>query len=385
MFRVEQYNSIFSIYIYILFLLPIIILALFGKKSKLLNTVISIILILFLFGSLSLQMWEFVAFFVVELLLVYFFFLFRLLCSSELVYYIIFALSVAPLAVIKYYGRTSYASYIGFTGASYISFKIWEILFEIHDGKIEKLNFLNVIGFLTFAPTFSSGPIDRYPSFISEMEKKTDRAEYVSGYLIPGIKKIILGMFYKFSIAFLINTYVMSRYETLSVKGAIAYMYAYTLYLFFDFAGYSLMAVGTGCLMGVKVMDNFNKPFLSRNLKEFWERWHISLSTWFGDFVYSRFVLNNVRNGLFKEPRKAARWASLFTMLVMGFWHGLYWHYILYGLYHGVLLVLTDIWIKSKTFRKVKKLKCYNLVSRIICFHIIAFGMLIFSGFLIAV
>ena len=76
MFRVEQYNSIFSIYIYILFLLPIIILALFGKKSKLLNTVISIILILFLFGSLSLQMWEFVAFFVVELLLVYFFFLF---------------------------------------------------------------------------------------------------------------------------------------------------------------------------------------------------------------------------------------------------------------------------------------------------------------------
>ena len=385
MFRVEQYNSIFSIYIYILFLLPIIILALFGKKSKLLNTVISIILILFLFGSLSLQMWEFVAFFVVELLLVYFFFLFRKRCSSELVYYIIFALSVAPLAVIKYYGRTSYASYIGFTGASYISFKIWEILFEIHDGKIEKLNFLNVIGFLTFAPTFSSGPIDRYPSFISEMEKKTDRAEYVSGYLIPGIKKIILGMFYKFSIAFLINTYVMSRYETLSVKGAIAYMYAYTLYLFFDFAGYSLMAVGTGCLMGVKVMDNFNKPFLSRNLKEFWERWHISLSTWFGDFVYSRFVLNNVRNGLFKEPRIAARWAFLFPMLVMGFWHGLYWHYILYGLYHGVLLVLTDIWIKSKTFRKVKKLKCYNLVSRIICFHIIAFGMLIFSGFLIAV
>ena len=292
-------------------------------------------------------------------------------------------MSIVPLAIVKGAAKSQYGSYIGFVGLSYICFKIWELIIEIHDGKIKKLKLIDVFGFLFFAPAFSSGPIGRYSSFLIESEKQMGRDVYINEYLIPGLKKIVLGMFYKFSMAFLISEYVLIRYETLSLKGAIAYMYAYTLYLFFDFAGYSMMAIGTGYLMGIKLPDNFNKPFLARNMKEFWERWHISLSTWFNDFLFSRFVLNNVRNGMFKNPKKAVRWAYLFTMLVMGLWHGLYLHYILYGLYQGLLLVLTDIWVKSKTFRKVKKMRYYNWISRFICFHLIAFGMLIFSGFII--
>ena len=284
------------------------------------------------------------------------FYFFKRRCNSEFIYYVIFTLSILPLAIVKLFGKTDYSSYIGFVGISYISFKVWELIIEIHDGKIEKFNFLDIIGFLIFAPSFSSGPIGRFPSFVSESEKMSNRKVYVSEYLVPGLKKIILGMFYKFSIAFVINEYIMSRYTTLSFKGSIAYMYAYTLYLFFDFAGYSMMAVGTGSLMGIKLPDNFNKPFLARNMKEFWERWHISLSTWFNDFLFSRFVLNNVRNGLFKTPRQATRWAYMLTMLTMGFWHGLYLHYILYGIYQGLMLIFTDIWIKSKTYRKVKKM-----------------------------
>lgn len=385
MLIVEQYNSLFSLYIYMALVLPIVILSLCGKKSKVLNLFVDIAMLLLLFGLLSLQMWEFVLFLIWELISIYAFYYFRKKCSSEWMYFVIFALSILPLAVVKLCGRTEISSYIGFVGMSYISFKIWELIIEIHDGKIEKLNFLNVLGFLIFAPSFSSGPIGRYPQFIEESEKTVDKNTYVTIYLIPGIKKIILGMFYKFSVAFLINEYVMARYETLSVQAAVVYMYAYTLYLFFDFAGYSMMAVGTGYLMGIKMPDNFNKPFLARNMKEFWERWHISLSTWFNDFLFSRFVLNNVRNGLFKNPKQAARWAYMCTMLVMGFWHGLYLHYILYGFYQGLLLVFTDIWVKSKTYRKVKKMRYYNCVSRFVCFHLIAFGMLIFSGFLIEI
>lgn len=385
MFKVEQYSSIFSIYIYLLLILPVVVFALFEKKSKVLNICISVVVIILLLGPLSLQMWEFVVYLMYELVIICFFLLFRRNCRSELVYYIVFALSLIPIIIIKYYGKSDYSTYLGFTGVSYISFKIWEILFEIHDGHVKKLNLLDVIGFVTFAPTFSSGPIDRYPSYILEMDKKLERRVYIYEYLVPGIKKILIGMLYKFTIAFFISTYVMNRYEGFSIKSAVAYMYSYTLYLFFDFAGYSMMATGTSYLMGVKLIDNFNKPFLSRNMKEFWERWHISLSRWFGDFVYSRFVLNNVRNGLFKEQKTAARWASVFTMLVMGIWHGLYIHYILYGLYHGVLLVLTDVWIKSKIFRRVKKMKYYDYGSRFFCFHLIAFGMLIFSGFWIGV
>ena len=383
MLKIEQYNSIFSIYLYLVLLLPVVILAFFEKKSKILNLLISAVMLGALFGLGSLQMYEFLAFLVTMLGLIYIFYLFRRCCSSEMFYFVIMSLSIFPLFFVKIMGKTHYASYIGFAGMSYISFKIWELLIQIHDGKIEKLSIVDAVGFLVFAPSFSSGPIGRYQSFLEESENKIKRTEYLKDYFFPGIKKIVLGMFYKFSLAFMINEYVMSRYEYLSLKGAIAYLYAYTLYLFFDFAGYSLMAVGTGYLMGIRLPDNFNKPFLARNMKEFWERWHISLSTWFNDFVFSRFVLNNTRNGLFQSPKKAARWAYMLTMLVMGFWHGLYLHYVLYGLYQGVMLVLTDIWVKSKKYRKVKKMKYYNAVSRAICFHIIAFGMLIFSGFLI--
>ena len=383
MLKIEQYNNLSYIYMYFVLVLPAVILSFWGKKSKILNLFISLVMIVMLFGPMSLQMWEFVIFLGVELFIIYFFYFFRKKCSSEFVYFFIMLTSIMPLAIVKGFGKTTYGAFIGFSGMSYISFKIWELLIEIHDGRIEKANILDILGFLCFAPSFSSGPIGRYPVFKQESEKKVAGKQYVSDYFVPGLKKIVLGMFYKFSIAFIISEYIMSRYESLSFKGAVAYMYAYTLYLFFDFAGYSMMAVGTGYLMGIKMPDNFNKPFLARNMKEFWERWHISLSTWFNDFLFSRFVLNNVRNGLFKNPKKAARWAYICTMLVMGFWHGLYWHYILYGVYQGVLLVLTDCWIKSKTFRKVKKMKYYDWVSRIVCFHLIAFGMLIFSGFLI--
>ena len=130
-------------------------------------------------------------------------------------------------------------------------------------------------------------------------------------------------------------------------------MYAYTLYLFFDFAGYSNFAIGTGRLLGIKVPENFNKPFLSHHMKEFWDRWHISLSKWFGDYLFSRIVLNTLRGGVFKSKKAAVRCAYMVTMTVMGIWHGFYWHYILYGIYQGIMLVLTDIYLKSKTFRKL--------------------------------
>ncbi len=167
-----------------------------------------------------------------------------------------------------------------------------------------------------------------------------------------------------------------------SIGTTILYMYAYTLYLFFDFAGYSNFAIGTSYILGVKAPENFNKPFLAHNMKEFWDRWHISLSKWFGDYLFSRFVLNTLRNGTFKSKKVAVRCGYMLTMLVMGLWHGTYVFYLVYGLYQGLMLVFTDVYVKSKTYRKFKKSKYYDVISRIVCFQIIAFGMLLFSGYL---
>ena len=159
-------------------------------------------------------------------------------------------------------------------------------------------------------------------------------------------------------------------------------MYAYTMYLFFDFAGYSAFAIGTSYVLGIKVPENFDKPFLAHNMKEFWDRWHISLSKWFGDYLFSRFVLNMVRSKKIKSKKTAIRCGYMLTMLTMGLWHGFYLFYITYGAYQGLMLILTDVYTKSKMYRNFKKSKYYDLVSRIVCFHIVAFGMLIFSGYL---
>ena len=120
-------------------------------------------------------------------------------------------------------------------------------------------------------------------------------------------------------------------------------------------------------------------------MKEFWERWHISLSSWFGDYVFKRFVLNNMRNGLFKNRKIAARWGNIVTMLLMGIWHGPYLFYVVYGLYEGLALVVTEIYLKSDLFKKFKQKPYYDIVSRIVCFQVIAFGMMLFSGYLFSI
>ena len=188
-------------------------------------------------------------------------------------------------------------------------------------------------------------------------------------------------MFYKYAMAYYVNEYFLTKISSdKAFVNIVLYMYAYTLYLFFDFAGYSNIAIGVGYLMGVKLPENFNKPFLACNMKEFWDRWHMSLSKWFSDFIYGRFVLNTVRSGKIKNMKVASRLAYLVTMVTMGLWHGFSLHYLIYGLYEGVLLLLTDIWTSSKRYRGFKKKKGYVWISRVVCFQFIAFGMLLFSG-----
>ena len=382
MSSLAQYDSFLSIYICLLATIPCVTLGLLGKRSKVVNLVVSAVMVITILGLQTFQMLQFLLFLIWELLLIYLYYGFRKRCSSDLMYYIVLALSILPIFIIRMAGALHfYDSYLGFVGLSYICFKIWQILLEIHDGSIEKLSFGDVLGNFLFFPSYSSGPIMRYQEFQNECQKALDRRIYVAEYLLPGAKKIILGLFYKYAIAFFINTYFLEKLpEGAAVGTVILYAYGYTLYLFFDFAGYSMIAIGYGTLMGIKLPENFNKPFLARNMKEFWGRWHMSLSNWFNDYVFGRFVLNNVRNGLFKNAKIAARWAYMFSMTTMGLWHGFSLHYLVYGLYEGAILVVTDLYVRSKLYRKVKKKKWFDWVSRVICFQFIALGMLIFSG-----
>ena len=273
---------------------------------------------------------------------------------------------------------------IGFIGLSYLNFKAIQMIIEIYDGAIKEVKFITLVYFIIFFPTLSSGPIDRYRRFEEDLNKTIEKKEYLDDYLYIGIRKIIIGLGYKFVLAYIINTMWMSKIPAdITFLNGLNYMYAYSMYLFFDFAGYSSFAVGTSYILGIKTPDNFNKPFLSKDMKEFWTRWHISLSKWFGDYLYSRIVLNSMRKKRFKSRFTASHVAQIITMLVMGIWHGLSIFYIIYGLYQGIVLVLTDIiQRKWKYYKKHKKEKWFQYLQIAVNFNVACFGLFLFSGWL---
>lgn len=383
MITTPQYGNFFSLYISLLAALPCVIMALCGRKSKIVNILVSIIMITCIIGWKHFQFLEFLLFLIGELVLIFFYNWFCRKHCSRAVFCLVFLFSLAPLLLVRFsYQLPINAELIGFVGISYMCFKVWQLLIEIHDRKITSLSLIDVLSFLLFFPSFSSGPIARYQNFLDEQKKSVEQHEYIFCYFVPGVEKIFQGLFYKFVLSHFINSCIMSHIpDVANFVNVILYMYSYTAYLFFDFGGYSLIAIGMGMLMGIRLPDNFNKPFLARNMKEFWERWHISLSTWFNDYVFGRFVLSNIRSKRIESPKVAARLGYLVTMLTMGLWHGFSLQYVLYGLYQGSLLVLTDLYIRSKIYRKWKKSRFFTPVSRIVCFQFISFGMLLFSGY----
>lgn len=382
---VSQYGSLFIIFFTILFLIPAVLMNIFQRRIKYYGMVLSIPMLILLQGTAEVSIILFLIFIVCEMILIFGYYFISRKTSSRFIYFCTLALSMLPILVVKGCIYTSYNS-LGFVGISYISFRIWQLIIEIHDKQIKQILFFDVLYFITFFPTLSAGPIDRYQRFKQDLDTIPSRKEYLSDYLWTGLEKIMRGIIYKFGVASFINKcIIMVLPDEHTFATVLIYMYAYTIYLFFDFAGYSSLAIGSSYILGIKVGENFNQPFLAHNMKEFWERWHISLSTWFGDYIYKRFVLNNLRNGLFKNKRTAARCGNIVTMLIMGIWHGPHLFYVVYGLYEGIALVITDIYLKSKVHKKFKKKIYYDLVSRVVCFQVISFGMLIFSGYLFSI
>ena len=381
-----QYGDYFYLYILAIALIPAIILGVLEKNIKYYGAFISILMIIAIIGIGKV----FPLFLVGEIAVIKIYSVLRKKTDNKYLYYFVLLCSMLPLLISKVTALVTISS-IGFIGLSYMNFKAIQMIIEIYDETIKEVSILNTIYFFIFFTTLSSGPVDRSRRFESDLEKKISKSEYINEYLSVGVKRIIKGIVYKFVIANLINSLWMSQIlevakihrKLVLIINSWSYMYAYSLYLFFDFAGYTALAVGTSYILGIRMPENFNKPFLSKDMKEFWTRWHISLSKWFGDYIYSRFVLNSMRKKRFKNRFVASHAAQLLTMFIMGAWHGLKWYYIIYGLYQGLALVGTDIYQrKSKFYKKHKKEKWFQYVQIVVTFHIACFGLLLFSGYL---
>jgi membrane protein involved in D-alanine export len=289
--------------------------------------------------------------------------------------------ALLPLVIVKVAPLGLAASYLGFLGISYVTFRSVDVVICIQDGLITTLPAGRYFTFLLFFPTISAGPIDRFNRFRADTERHRTRAEFVAD-LDQAVQHLFRGLLYKFVLAAVIKQYWLDPVAPgPGAASVLSYMYAYTFYLFFDFAGYSAFAIGTGFVFGIRTPENFNRPFLAGNIVEFWNRWHITLSFWFRDHVYMRFVMAALRGRWFKSRLVMSCAAFYVSFGLMGVWHGLEPRYLVYGLYHATMLSAYTVLVERRRRLGPRPRHAVHAVgAKLQTFHMVAFGLLIFSG-----
>ena len=363
-----------------LILLPAVVLGLMGRSLRGYGLFASLAILTIVFAENG-QLLPLITFAAWQLLMMAVVFCFSQ--RRKVVRWLPVVLAVLPLALVKIGEAYEPFGLFRLMGISYMTFRAVEVLLDLCDGRLKQLSLIDAAYFLLFFPSVSSGPIDRFSRFSGDIAAAPGQKAYLE-FFKQGVWKLAGGAVSAIVIGGLIQTYWLNALPESGLLADFSYMYGYSLYLFFNFAGSSSMAIGTGYLLGVRVPENFRQPFLSVDMKDFWARWHISLSTWLRDYVYTRFVMDSLRKKRFKNQRTASYLGYILTMMTMGVWHGLAPQYLAYGAYHSLLMCLNELLdLHWKPFRKWKKQGWGQVGCVLVTFHLFAFGLLIFSGRLI--
>lgn len=249
-------------------------------------------------------------------------------------------------------------------GISFYTFQAMSYVIDVYRNKVKlQKNFLTLLLYVSLFPQLVAGPIVRYETIEDELNNRKETFNDVS----EGIKRFILGLAKKVIIAnqmgLLADTiFGLNELSTpVAILGGIAYMFQ----IYFDFSAYSDMAIGLGRIFGFKFLENFNFPYISKSITEFWRRWHISLSTWFRDYIY--IPLGGNRKGIKRQIIN-----MLIVWLLTGFWHGAEWNFVLWGLYYFIFLVL-EKFVLNKFLDKLP-----NVLKHVYAIVVIYFGWILF-------
>lgn len=272
-------------------------------------------------------------------------------------------------------------------GVSYFSFRMIHFLVESHRKKIERLGPLTYFNYVTFFPSFISGPINRYNHFSSQFDFR-DRTSWKED-LKSGGERIVHGLFKKFVLAQVLHPYILTvqpdALARLHAHDVLLGLYAYALYFYFDFAGYSDMAIGCARILGVELPENFNSPFLKRNIRELWTNWHMSLTSWLVDYIYWPIVRKFRSLELFrKHPILLSNVGMIVTFIACGMWHGETANFILWGAYHGLGISALTIYQRKKKAVKSAVVQSYfrsrtsMAVGVFLTFNFFSVGLVLF-------
>ena len=251
-------------------------------------------------------------------------------------------------------------------GISFYTFQTMSYTIDVYRGEAApQKNFIHLATYVALFPQLIAGPIVRYVTVEEELTARTHSFENFS----YGVTRFVLGLAKKVLIADQLGSMSKALYamDEATVGGYWLYAIAISLQLYFDFSGYSDMAIGLGRIFGFHFLENFNYPFISKSIGEFWRRWHMSLGSWFRDYVYIPMGGNRV---------KLPRWFlnTLTVWFLTGFWHGADWTFILWGLYFALFLMLEKFWL-NKFFGKLPR-----FVSHIYVCVVILISFVLFNG-----
>lgn len=263
-------------------------------------------------------------------------------------------------------------------GISFYTFQAASYTVDVYKKKIKPIRHYGIFSlFITFFPQLVAGPIERSENLLPQFFR---RHYFQKERALEGLKWMLLGYFKKVVIADRVAVAVNTIYNAPTEYGGLSLVIAtflFTFQIYCDFSGYSDIAMGSARVLGFDLMRNFHKPYFSKNIREFWHRWHISLSTWFMDYVY--IPLGGNRHGKWKQYRNL-----LITFLVSGLWHGANWTFVIWGGLHGIYQIVGIITRKLRgTWKKrlfIADTMLSSTISIGITFFLVAIGWIFFRA-----
>ena len=274
---------------------------------------------------------------------------------------------------------------ISWIGFSYFAFRLIHMLVDRERINKTDISLRDFVTFLVFFPAFTAGPIDRFEHFSAELNKPEEKDQ--NSDLLEGVTRIFTGVFQKFILADSLALISLNSYSANVINNSLwlwVSVYAYAFRIFFDFSGYTEIAIGIARIAGINLPENFKRPYLSKNITLFWNNWHITLTQWFRTYYFNpvtRFIRSNYKN---LTPALIIFFTQISTMVLIGLWHGISWNFVIWGLWNGLGLFIHNRWsekIKPKfSFLMNKPYSIpYSIISALFTFHYIALGWVWFA------
>ena len=271
------------------------------------------------------------------------------------------------------FGGTALPKLVLPIGISFYTFQILSYVIDLYRGKISvQRNFFYLLLYVSFFPQLIAGPIVRYETVEQEIRERRESIDDVAA----GLRRFVLGLAKKVILANHIALIAETVYAGDSAVYGTAFYWiaaiAYALQIYFDFSGYSDMAIGLGRMFGFHFLENFDHPYTALSVTDFWRRWHISLSTWFRDYIYIPLGGNRV---------KKSRWVLniLIVWALTGFWHGAQWNFLLWGLYYGLLLLAEKL-LLGRLLEKLPKFVRWLYTAFFVLIGWVLFDLVDFSS-----